>query len=279
VLDFVVTPEFFHTAGIPLLRGRIFTQTDDAAASHVVVVNQEFVHRHLHDQDPLGKQIRLDVPGAAPQWSEIIGVVANVKTYSEETRDDPKVYEPFLQRPISSFSLMLRTSADPNSLASALRNAVRRLDAELPLSQVMSMPAVIDREHGGDPIFLQVLGAFTFLALVLAAIGIYGLIAYSVSQRTHEIGIRIALGANRADVLRMILWEGSRMALVGAAIGLAMALALPKIFEAMFYDLHVGEPRIYVIVALCIFSVALLATYIPARGATRVDPMTALRQE
>ena len=174
---------------------------------------------------------------------------------------------------------MLRTSADPNSLASALRNAVRRLDAELPLSQVMSMPAVIDREHGGDPIFLQVLGAFTFLALVLAAIGIYGLIAYSVGQRTHEIGIRIALGANGADVLRMILWEGSRMALIGAAIGLAMALALPKIFEAMFYDLHVGEPRIYVIVAICIFSVALVATYIPARGATRVDPMTALRQE
>jgi len=279
VLNFVVTPEFFHTAGIPLLRGRIFTQTDDAAASHVVVVNQEFVHRHLHDQDPFAKRIRLDVPGAAPRWSEIIGVVANVKTYSEETRDDPKVYEPFLQRPISSFSLMLRTSADPNSLASALRNAVRRLDAELPLSQVMSMPAVIDREHGGDPIFLQVLGAFTFLALVLAAIGIYGLIAYSVGQRTHEIGIRIALGANGADVLRMILWEGSRMTLIGAAIGLAMALALPKIFEAMFYDLHVGEPRIYVIVAICIFSVALLATYIPARGATRVDPMTALRQE
>ena len=279
VLDFVVTPEFFHAAGIPLLRGRIFGETDNAAIPPVVVVNQEFAHRHLHDQDPLGKRIRLDVSRATPQWSEIIGVVANVKTYSEETRDDPKVYEPFLQRPISSFSLMLRSSADPSTLASALRNAVRQTDAELPLSQVMSMPAVIDREHGGNAIFLQMLGAFAFLALVLAAIGIYGLIAYSVGQRTHEIGIRMALGAKSPDVLRMILWEGLKMTLIGAAIGLAIALALPKIFEAMFYDLHVGEPRIYVIVPICIFAAALLATYLPARRATRIDPMIALRQE
>jgi putative ABC transport system permease protein len=279
VLDVVATPEFFHAAGIPLLRGRTFTETDNASARKVVVVNQEFVHRHLRDQDPLGKQIHLDVPGAAPQWSEIIGVVANVKDNSEANRLDPEVYEPLLQRPISSFSLMLRTSADPDTLASSLRNAVRSLDAELPLAQVMSMPAVIDRQRGGNSFFLEMLGAFALLALLLAAIGIYGLIAYSVGQRTHEIGIRMALGARSPDVLRMILREGSKMTLIGAAIGLAMALALPKIFEAMFYDLHVGEPRIYVVVAICIFAVALLATYVPARRATRVDPMTALRQE
>jgi putative ABC transport system permease protein len=279
VLDVVATLEFFHAAGIPLLRGRTFTETDNATARKVVVVNQEFVHRHLRDQEPLGKQIRLDVPGTAPQWSEIIGVVANVKDNSEASRYDPEVYEPLLQRPISSFSLMLRTSADPNTLASSLRNAVRSLDAELPLAQVMSMPAVIDRQKGGNSFFLEMLGAFALLALLLAAIGIYGLIAYSVGQRTREIGIRMALGARSPDVLRMILREGSKMTLIGAAIGLAMALALPKIFEAMFYDLHVGEPRIYVIVPICIFAVALLATYLPARRATRVDPMTALRQE
>jgi putative ABC transport system permease protein len=242
-------------------------------------VNQEFVHRDLHDQNPLGKQIRLDVPGAAPQWSEVVGVVGNVKTYSEATRDDPKVYEPMLQRPVSSFSLMVRTSVDPNSLAPALRNAVRELDAELPLAQVMSMPAVIDRQKGGDEIFLQVLGAFALSALALAAIGIYGLIAYSVGQRTHEIGIRMALGASRPDVLRMILWEGSKMTLIGAAIGFALALPLPKVFAAMFFDLHLGEPRVYLVVPGAIFLVALLATYIPARRATRVDPMSALRLE
>jgi putative ABC transport system permease protein len=279
VFDVVVTTEFFHTAGIPLLRGRTFAETDNATAPGVLVVNQEFVHRHLHDQDALGKQIRLDLPGAEPQWNEIIGVVANVKSYSEVNRDDPELYEAFLQRPVASFSLMLRTSADSNSLASALRNAVRQLDAELPLAQVMSMPAVIDRQKGGDEIFLQVLGAFAFLALVLASIGIYGLIAYSVGQRTHEIGIRMALGANSPDVLRMILWEGAKMTLVGAAIGFAMALPLPKAFDAMFYDIRLGEPRLYLIVPVCIFAVALLATYVPARRATRVDPMTALRQE
>jgi putative ABC transport system permease protein len=221
----------------------------------------------------------LDVPGAAPQWSGIIGVVANVRANFGATRYDPEVYEPFLQRPISSFSLMVRTSADPNSLASALRNAVRQMDAELPLARVMSMPAVIDRQNGGDSFFLELLGAFALLALVLAAIGIYGLIAYSVGQRTHEIGIRMALGAKSPDVLRMILWEGSKMTLIGAAIGLALALPLPKIFEAMFYDLRIGEPRIYFIVPISIFAVALLATYVPARRATRVDPMSALRQE
>jgi putative ABC transport system permease protein len=279
VLDIVATPEFFNTAGIPLLRGRIFAETDNAGAPRVVVVNQEFVHRHLHDQDPLGKQIRLDVPGAEPQWREIIGIVANVKTYSGSTHDDPEVYEPFLQRPISGFSLMLRTSADPNSLASALRNAVRQLDPELPLAQVISMPAVIDRQHGGDSFFSQVLGSFALLALLLAAIGIYGLIAYSVGQRTHEIGIRMALGARSPDVLSMVLWEGSKMTLIGAVIGFAIALPLPKVFGALFYDLHLSELRIYVIAPICIFAVALLATYVPARRATLVDPMTALRQE
>ena len=279
VLDSVVGTEFFRTSGIPLLRGRTFTDMDNTTAPRVIVVNQEFVHRHLHDQNPLGKQIRLDVPGAAPQWSEVVGVVGNVKTYSEATRDDPQVYEPLLQRPVSSFSLIVRTSVDPNSLAPALRNAVRELDAELPLAQVMSMPTVIDRQKGGDEIFLQVLGAFALSALVLAAIGIYGLIAYSVGQRTHEIGIRMALGASGPDVLRLILWEGSKMTLIGAAIGFALALPLPKIFAAMFFDLHLGEPRIYLFVPGAIFLVALLATYIPARRATRVDPMSALRQE
>ena len=131
----------------------------------------------------------------------------------------------------------------------------------------------------GDEIFLEVLGAFALSALALAAIGIYGLIAYSIGQRTHEIGIRIALGASRPDVLRMILWEGSKMTLIGTAIGFALALPLPKVFAAMFFDLHLGEPRIYLVVPGAIFLVALLATYIPARRATRVDPMSSLRQE
>jgi putative ABC transport system permease protein len=278
-LDVVVTVDYFRAAGIPLLRGRTFTEMDNATAPRVVVVNQEFVHRHLQDQNPIGRQIRLDVSGATPVWSEIVGVVGNVKSYSEATRDDPEVYESFFQRPVSSFSLMVRATSDPNSLASVLRDAVAQVDAELPLARLMSMPAVIEQQRGGDPFFAGVLGSFAILALVLAAIGIYGLIAYSVGQRTHEIGIRLALGAKGPDVQRMILWQGMKMTVVGATIGLAMALPLPKIFDAMFYGLHLRELRLYFIVPAAIFVVAMLATYIPARRATRVDPLVALRYE
>jgi predicted permease len=278
-IDVVVTPDYFRTAGIPLLRGRIFAETDNAGAPPVVVVSQEFVHRFLKDQEPLGKQIRLDVVGGTPAWSEIVGVVANVKTFFEGVREDPAVYEPFLERPVNSFSLMLRTNSDPAAVTSAMRAAVEQVDADLPLDRVMSMAAVIERQEHGDSFFAQVLGSFAILALLLSAIGIYGLIAYSVGQRTHEIGIRMALGAGRADVLRMVLREGLGMAAIGGAIGLALALPLPKVFEAMFYDIRLGGPGLYFIVPAAIFIVALLATYIPARRATRVDPMSALHQE
>ena len=278
-LDVVVTTDYFRVAGIPLLRGRTFTETDNATAPRVVLVNQDFVHRHLKDKEPLGEQIRLDVSGATPEWSQIVGVVANVKSFSEDPREEPQVYEPFLQRPVASFSLMLRATSDPNSMASALRSAVAQLDSELPLDRVMSMPGIIERQRGGDPFFANVLGSFAILALILAAIGIYGLIAYSVGQRTHEIGIRMALGANTPDVLRMVLWQGLKMTAIGTVIGLLMALPLPQVFDAMFYGLHLREPRLYFIVPLTILAVALLATYVPARRATRVDPMAALRQE
>lgn len=278
-IDVVVTTDYFHVAGIPLLRGRTFAETDNSTAPRVLLVNQEFVHRLLHDRDALGQQILLDSNGPAPQWSEIVGVVGNVKTYSEQTNDDPEVYEPFLQRPIPSFSLMVLTSSDPNSLAPALRNAVAQVDPELPLARVMSMPAVIERQKAGNPFFSRVLASFAVLALILAAIGIYGLIAHSVGQRTYEIGIRIAMGAGTPNVMRMILWEGMKMTAIGAAVGLVLALPLPKLFDAIFIGLHVREPRIYVIVPLAILAVAMLATYIPARRATRVDPMVALRSE
>jgi len=280
-LDLVITPEFFQAAGIPLLRGRVFTERDDAGAPPVVLVSQEFVHRHLQDQEPLGKQIRLDVSGATPEWSEIVGVVSNTRSHSESTRVEPQVYEAMFQRPISSFSLMIRAGSDPNNLAAAMRNAVAQVDAELPLTSVMSMTALLERQANGDPLFERLMGSFALLALILAAIGIYGLVAYSVGQRTHEIGIRMALGAGKSDVLSMVLWQGLRMTAIGAAIGLLMALPLPKLLEAMFYfgGLHILDPAIYLIVPIAMAVVTMLATYIPARRAMRVDPMVALRYE
>jgi predicted permease len=278
VFDSVVTPDYFRVAGISLLRGRIFTDMDDARSPRVVLVNQKFVDRYLHGQEPMGKRVRLDAKEASSRWSQIIGVVGNVKTYSETTSDDPAIYEAFAQRSLPSFFLMLRARSDPSRLASAVRNSVAQMDAELPLAQVMTMTAVIDRQKGGTPFFVTVLATFALLAMVLSAIGIYGLIAYSVDQRSHEIGIRMALGARRQDVLRMVLREGVKMTLIGGAIGLVMSLPLPKVFAAIFYDLHVAEPRIYILVPITILMVAVLATYIPAQRAARLEPTTALRQ-
>ena len=155
---------------------------------------------------------------------------------------------------------MLLADSDPNNLASFLRDAVAQSDSELPISRLMSMPAVIDSQKLGNPFFLRVLGTFAVLALILAAIGIYGLVAYSVGQRTHEIGIRMALGANRPDVLRMILREGLKMTIIGAAIGLAIALPLPKLFESMFFGLRFREPALYAIVPLAIIALSMFAT-------------------
>ena len=278
-LDVLASVDYFQAAGIPLLRGRTFTATDDSNSPKVVVVSREFVHRHLNDQDPLGMQLRLDVNAGTAEWAQIVGVVGDVKTYSEVSRYDPTVYEAFLQRPVGSFDLMVRTTGDPNSFGSELRRAVAQVDQELPLKQVTSMSAVIEQQKGGDVLFSRMLGVFAALALVLASIGVYGLIAYSVAYRTHEIGIRMALGARSSDVLRIILWQGLKMTLIGGAIGLLLALPLPKLFESIFFDLHLYEPRLYFIVPAAILLVAMLATYIPARRATRVDPMVALRYE
>ncbi len=278
-IDFVATQDYFRTAGIPLLRGRAFTAQDNESAPPVVVVNQEVVHRYLNDQDPLGKQVRLDVSGQAPAWSRIIGVVGNVKFYSEDSQYSADVYEPFLQRPLPAFFLAIRTSSDPNSVASALRKTVARSDAELPLNQIASMASVIEQQGGGDTLLAKMLGAFALLALTLAAIGIYGLVAYSVGQRTHEIAIRLALGASGAEVRRMVLRQGLKMACVGAAIGLLVALPLPRALAAMFDGMNTNHPQTFVVVLFAILLVATLATYIPARRASSIDPMRALRSE
>jgi putative ABC transport system permease protein len=278
-LDAVVGASYFQVTGVPVLRGRGFTEMDEGNAPRVVVVNQEFVHRYLQDRDPLGNQIELDIPDTTPVWSEIVGVVSDVKTFSEGTQVDPEVYEAFAQRPVGSFSILLRSSVEPGSLTPALRHAVEQLDDELPLLRVMTMERVIEYQRSGSPLFEQLLATFALLALILAAIGIYGLVAYSVGQRTHEIGIRLALGASGSNIARMILRDGLKVAAIGSAIGVVLALPLPKVFDSIFVGLHFGAPVVYPIVLVAMLMVAAVATYAPARRAVRVDPTTALRSE
>jgi putative ABC transport system permease protein len=174
---------------------------------------------------------------------------------------------------------MIRAASEPNSMVTDLRSKVAQVDADLPLSGAMSMSAVIERQSIGDEFFTRALGVFALLALGLAAIGIYGLIAYSVGQRTHEIGIRMAMGARSQDILQMIFREGLKMTVIGGAIGLALSIPLPNVFEVMLSDTHVHEPSLYFLVPIVILGVATMATYIPARWAARVEPMNALRQE
>jgi predicted permease len=280
-LDVVATDGYFQTASIPLLRGRTFTDMDNTTAPRVVVVNQEFVRRFLADQDPIGKQVKLELSGGTTEWSEIVGVVGNVKTFSEDVRYDPEVYEAYSQRPVSSFSIMVRANADPGALSASLRQSIAQIDSELPLARVVTMPALIEIQRAGNPFFMHIMGSFAFFALLLAAIGIYGLIAFSVARRTHEIGIRMALGAKSRDVLALILREGLKMSSVGVMIGIVLALPLPRIFEASFNLLgfQFREPGLYFAVPTVILLVALLAAYIPARRAAKVDPMVALRYE
>ena len=278
-LDTVVTSEYFAAVGLPPLRGRAFTETDDANTRRAVLVNQEFVRRYFQGRDAIGKRVQVEIKGTPSPWSEIIGVVSDVKSYSEETRVDPEIYESFPQRPVSSFSVVLRSKVEPNSLSSALRRAIAQLDPELPVARVMSIEAVIERQRNGNPLFVRMLSIFAILALILAAIGIYGLVAYSVSRRTHEIGIRIALGAKNWDISRMILREGFQMAAIGAMLGLLMALPLPKVFDAIFEGMHFGAPALYLATFAAILFVAALAIYIPARRATQIDANIALRDQ
>lgn len=277
--DAVVTPDYLKTAEISLIKGRFFSETDTSASPSVLLVNQKFAERYLHGREPLGQRIRLQVNGASSVWSEVVGIVANVKTFSESPSDNPEIYECYLQRPVQSFSLMVRTTTDPNSAISTMRGEVAKIDPDLALAQLMSMNAVINRNKGGDVFFTRTLGVFGGLALVLAAIGIYGLLAYSVGQRNHEIGIRLALGAKSQDVLRMIFREGMSLTAAGAAIGFVLSIPLPRVFSAMFFDLHANEPRIYLLVPVLVLLVAAIATYIPAQRASRVDPVRALREQ
>ncbi len=278
-LDVVITPGYFAAIGVPLLHGRTFAASDDASTPRVVIVNQEFVHKYFEGRDPIGKQIQLDAPGTAPAWSQIVGVVGDIKTYSELPAVDPQVYEAWPQRPVASLSLMLRSSVQPDSLAPALRNVLAQIDPELPLLRVMSMNQVIDLQRNGNPLFSKLLAAFAILALLLSAIGIYGLVAYSVGQRTQEIGVRMALGAESADISCMVLREGLKVTAIGSCIGIVVALPLPRVFTSIFQGLIVNAPQVYPIGLVAMLLVAFGAILGPARRAAHVDPTTALRNE
>jgi putative ABC transport system permease protein len=269
---------YFRTMGIPLLAGRGFTDADNLSAPPVAVVNQTLARQVWPQEDPLGKRVRLFADPNAP-WFTIVGVMGDVKHFGLDTAAQPEVYMPFDQGPPTAPALAVRTAGNPAAHAGAVRQTLRTLEPELVIYDVAAMDRRVSQSVAQRRFNLISLGGFAALAVALAAIGVYGVISYSVAQRTHEIGVRMALGAEQRDILAMVVRNGMRLTLAGLAVGLALALALTRFLGSLLYGVRPTNPVTFALVVVLLAAVAFVACYVPARRATRVDPMVALRYE
>jgi predicted permease len=274
------SPGYIRALRVPLLAGRWFTEQDAAGAKRVAVINQTMARRYWPGADPVGQNLDLSMaiePGYAPV--EIIGVIGDVKYDDMAAKFGNDVYVPYLQSGYPCYYLTVRTAGDPLSMVAAVRQVVTAVERELPVSDVMTMAQRIANSTSRTRFIAVLLVLFAGLALVLAVTGLYGLIAYSVAQRTREIGIRMALGAPSSQVLRLTLRQGMWLVAIGGAVGVAAALALTRLMQSLLYEVSAADPLTFAAVALLLALAALLACYIPARRAARIDPMVALRYE
>jgi predicted permease len=273
----VVGADYFKTMGIALVRGREFTSEDREGAPPVVVVNETLARRLWPNEDAVGKRVNLE--GGAGAFAEVVGVARDGKYASLGETARPFVYEPMLQSYNPRMTLVVRTKEDPRGVAGAVKTQLRALEPKLPVAEAKTLSEQVALSLFPARVAAWLLGSFGLLALVLAGVGIYGIVAYSVSQRTHEIGVRLALGATGRDVLRMVVGEGLRVVALGIALGLALALAATRLVASFLYGVSATDFATFTVIPLLLAAVALLASYIPARRAARVDPMTALRYE
>jgi putative ABC transport system permease protein len=277
-MQVVIAPRYFEVAGTPLRRGREFTSQDTTAAARVAVVNQAFADRFWNGMDPIGRQIRLtDADARGDLWT-IVGVAANVKPPSLQGPAHPQIYVPFDQAPQRAMSLLVTTWDDPSRILSAVRKAIAGVDADEPV-EATSMHQMLSDQIRQLAIIFDMLGVFAGLALTMASVGLFALIAYSVNERTREIGIRMALGSTESGVIGLVIWRGMRLALIGMAIGLAAGAAVTQLLGGLLIEFSPWDPTTFIGVSIILIFVAGLASYLPARRATRIDPITALRQE
>jgi putative ABC transport system permease protein len=274
----VVTADYFQTLGVPLLAGRTFTDRDDANALPVAIVSEATARHFWPGQDVIGKHFR-GACGDDKTWCQVVGVVGDIKQHHLEQASKLAVYVPFLQDPWAFFALVVRTKLEPASAASAVEGAIHSVDADEPVYNVRSMRDVEAASLSPQRLQIALIGLFAALALILACMGIYGVMAYSVAQRTNEIGVRMALGAQTGNVLGLVLGEGLRLALLGAAIGLAGSFFAARLLSGMLFGVTPSDPFTFASVAVVLVAVAMVACYVPARRATRVDPLVALRYE
>jgi putative ABC transport system permease protein len=271
-----VTPDYFRTLGIPVLRGRSFTAQDSANGPMVTMVDEAFTRRHFPGEEAIGR--RIDI-GNGTDDAEIIGVVGNVNYSGLDALPSPTMYMPFAQDLFSTTWVMVKTDGDPNALIGTVRQIVRDLDNRLPAYSMTPLGEVISESVAQQRFSMLLIALFGLVALFLAAVGLYGVVAYTVSLRTREIGLRMAIGAMPSDVMKMILGGGMKLAALGVVLGVAAALALSELVEAMLFEVEPSDPFSYAATAVILLTVAALACYIPARRAMRVDPMVTLQQE
>ncbi len=270
----IAADEYFETIGIPLLRGRRILVTDRVDTPTVLVVNDAFRRRYISDKDPLGKRVQM-----FGRDFEIVGVVGDVKFQGLEATVPPAVYPPLTQMPFGFFRLIVRTGGAPGAVIAGVRNEVRQMDSALPVDNIQTMNEVLGASASARRFNTGLLIAFACVALVLAALGVYGTMAYTVSRRTHEIGLRMALGADERNVLAMIVRQGFGLIAAGIGVGFVGALGLTRLMSSLLFGVEATDPATFVAVAGVLMLVALTATYLPARRATRVDPLVALRHE
>ena len=293
----LVTPDYFKAMNIPVLRGRVFTDRDDRshlagrdlsklnenqraiAGLNSIVIDEEFAKRYWPNEDPVGKRVRLGTENDAPRL-EVLGVVGRVKMESlNQNSDRVQGYFPYNQTPDNSMTVIIKGAADPNQLISSVRGAIKEIDPDQPLYSVRTMNEIRAESVAGERLNLTLLSLFAGIALVLAIVGIYGVMSYSVTQRTHEIGIRMAIGARPRDVFKMVLGQGMKLALIGVVLGLGFAFALTRLMQTMLFGVEPTDKLTFAAISIMLITVALLACYLPGRRATKVEPTISLRYE
>jgi predicted permease len=276
----IVTPGFLPALGVDLVQGRQFTDQDRLGSPRVAIVDENLVRRFWPNDNPIGKRItRGSLTDSVINWIEVVGVVRHTMQEGLDGQHRIQVYRPLWQIPIQQIQYAVRTSGDPLAVLGSLRAAVRSVDDQLPVSGVNTMETLIDGTTGPRRFAMILLGSFAGLAMALASIGLYGVMSYTVTQRTQELGVRIALGARTADVLRLVLSDGMRLVALGAVIGLATAFAVTRLMQSMLFETEPTDPLTFALIPLVLLAIALVASYLPARRAARVDPMAALRNE
>jgi len=273
----VISDEYFKAMGIPLVRGRLFDESQPADAQNKIIVNEALAGRHWPGEDPIGRRIK--VSWDDNREDEIIGVVGDVRQADLETEARATIYWPYPRSPYGTMTLAVRTAGGPAAVISSVRTILRELDPNLALANVQTMDEVVSRSVAQRRLTMVLLAIFAGSALLLAAVGIYGVIAYSVTQRTQEIGIRLALGAQQGDVLRMIVGQAAALAAAGILLGAAGAALLTRLMTDLLFGVQPFDPLTFGAVAAVLAAVALLASYVPGRRATQVDPVVALRAE